>query len=488
MTDWVVVLPAYAAAVLVIELVTSTFLFALFYVQRSRAILILAAGYLFSGALVAPWVVTFPGIFSSLGIEESIQSAAAFAALKRLGFPLFILAYAVLPDVQLARRLVASWIVVAVVSVLAVIAIACWLVLGDWSSLRLSNAFMRDALTPGLLWRLIPALAIALYLAGIVALAARRRTILDLWLVVVLGTLLIEIIQISYLGAGVRMSLGWWAGRLYGLVSASIVLVVMLAETIAVYARLARATIAERRARQNRLTAMEALSATIAHEVNQPLGSMVTNANAGLRWLANPQPELDEAKAAMHRIVEEGHRANKVVSGIRTMFMKGTRERTPLDLNLLIEQVVKQSAVAARLGHGAVTLDLDCQAPFVIGNAIQLQQVVANLIDNAIEAMRAVPARQRRLRIATTGREHGEVVVSIEDEGPGLDPATLDRIFEPFFTTKPDGMGMGLMFCRSAIEAHGGRLWTSTNEPKGAVFSFSLPTSPQPDPAPEENE
>lgn len=481
LTDWVVVLPAYAAAVLVIELVTSTFLFALFYVQRSRAILILAAGYLFSGTLVAPWVVTFPGVFSSLGIEESIQSAAAFAALKRVGFPLFILAYAVWPDVEFSRHRVSSWIVCTVISVLAIITVASWLIVGDLSSLRLSNAFMIDALTPGLLWHFIPALAIALYLAGITALAARRRTILDLWLVVVLGTLLIEIIQISYLGAGVRMSLGWWAGRLYGLVSASIVLVVMLAETIAVYARLARATIAERRARQNRLTAMEALSATIAHEVNQPLGSMVTNANAGLRWLANPQPALDEARAAMHRIVEEGHRANKVVSGIRTMFMKGTRERAPLDLNLLIEQVVQQSGVVARQGHGAVTLDLDCQAPFVIGNAVQLQQVVANLIDNAVEAMREVPARQRRLRIATIGSEHGEVVVSIEDAGPGLDPATLDRIFEPFFTTKSDGMGMGLMFCRTAIEAHGGRLWTSPNKPRGAVFSFSLPTTPQPD-------
>ena len=481
MTNLIVVLPAYAAAVLVIELVTSTFLLALFYVQRSRAILILAAGYLFSGTLVAPWVVTFPGVFGSLGIDESIQSAAAFAALKRLGFPLFILAYAVMPDRRLARRRVAVWVMAVVMSVVSFVTIASWLILADGSGLNLSNAFMLDALKPGPLWRFIPAIAIALYIIGILALAVRRRTILDLWLIVVLGTLLIEIIQISFLGAGVRMSLGWWAGRLYGLVSASIILVVMLSETVAVYARLARATAGERRARQNRLTAMEALSASIAHEVNQPLGSMVTNANAGLRWLDKPHPALDEARAAMHRIVEEGHRANKVVSSIRTMFMKGTRERTPLDLNLLIEQVVKQAGIEARLGHGAVTLDLDCQAPFVIGNAIQLQQVVANLIDNAVEAMKPVLARQRRLRITTSGSERDEVVVGVEDAGPGLDPATLDRIFEPFFTTKAEGMGMGLMFCRATIEAHGGHLWTSPNRPQGAVFSFSLPTTLQHD-------
>ena len=327
MTDMVVLLPAYAAAVLVIELVTSAFLTALYYVQRSRAILILAAGYLFSGTLVAPWVLTFPGVFLELGIDEGIQSAAAFAALKRLGFPFFILAYALLPDRQVARRKVAVSILVVMGSVLAFVAMSCWLVLADGSSLPLSQAFMTDALTPGILWRFIPAIAIVLYLAGIIALAIRRRTVLDLWLLVVLGTLLIEIVQISYLGAGVRMSLGWWAGRLYGLVSASIVLIVILSETMAVYARLARSMAGERRARQNRLTAMEALSASITHEVNQPLGSMVTNANGGLRWLDKPQPDLGEARAAMRRIVDEGHRANKVVSSIRTMFMKGTRER-----------------------------------------------------------------------------------------------------------------------------------------------------------------
>lgn len=477
MTDMVVLLPAYAAAVLVIELITSAFLLALFYVQRSRAILILAAGYLFSGTLVLPWVLTFPGVFSALGIDEGIQSAAAFAALKRLGFPLFVLAYALLPDRHIERRRVAVLILAVVASVLAFVAATSWLFLVDGSQLPLPSAFMKDALTPGTLWRFIPAVAIAMYLAGIAALAVRRRTILDLWLLVVLGTLLIEIIQISYLGAGIRMSLGWWAGRLYGLVSASIVLIVMLSETMAVYARLARSMAGEKRARQNRLTAMEALSASIAHEVNQPLGSMVTNANAGLRWLDNPQPELDEAKAAMRRIVDEGHRANKVVSSIRTMFMKGTRERAQLDLNRLIEQIVRQSGVEARLGRVTVTLDLDCEVPFVIGNAIQLQQVISNLIDNAVEAMSTVPARQRRLRMATSSIEHREVVVSVADTGAGLDPANLDRIFEPFFTTKADGMGMGLMFCRATVEAHGGRLWAAANEPQGTVFSFSLPTT-----------
>lgn len=474
MTNMEVLLPAYAAAVLVIELITSAFLLALFFVQRSRAILVLAAGYLFSGALVVPWVLSFPGLFAALGIDWGIQSTAAFAVLRRLGFPVFVLAYALLSDRQIARKSVIPSILAVVGVTIAFALMATWLILSEDRRLP---ALMMDARNPGMLWRFIPAIAIAMYLAGIVALAVRRRTILDLWLLVVLGTLLIEIIQISYLGAGVRMSVGWWAGRLYGLVSASIVLVVLLSETMAVYARLARSVAAEKRARQNRLTAMEALSASIAHEVNQPLGSMVTNANAGLRWLEKSQPELDEAKAAMRRIVDEGHRANKVVSSIRTMFMKGTRERSQLDMNRLIEQTVQQCSLEGRIGRVSVTLDLDCRVPLVIGNAIQLQQVLTNLIDNAVEAMRSVPARGRRLRIATTSIEHGEVVVSVEDTGLGLEAADLERIFEPFFTTKADGMGMGLMFCRSVVEAHGGRLWIAANQPQGAVFSFSLPTA-----------
>src|SRR3546814_3001302 len=148
----------------------------------------------------------------------------------------------------------------------------------------------------------------------------------------VLCTLLIELVLLSYVSAGLRLSRGWWAGRFYGFISASVVLLVLLSETTTLYARLARSVSAERRAREDRLTAMEALSASIAHEVNQPLASMVTNADAGLRWLGRNSPELEEARAALRRIASDGPRAGTGIEGIRMMFKKSAKKRVPLNL------------------------------------------------------------------------------------------------------------------------------------------------------------
>lgn len=466
--------PAYAAAVLVIELTISALLMALFYVRRSRAVLLLAVGYLFSGLMVVPWALTFPGVFTAFVTDDGLQATAWIAALRRLGFPLFVIAYALLVDRAFSHGAVRRIIAGSIAGVIGLSILGTWVIVASDEALP---RFMQDARNVSELWGYVPAAAACLYALGLITLGLRCRSMLDLWLMVVLFTLLIEITLISYMSSAVRLSVGWWAGRLYGLVSASIVLLVLLSEATTVHARLARSISAERRARQNRLTAMEALSASIAHEVNQPLASMVTNASAGLRWLERERPHIDEAKAALERIVGDGHRASKIVTSIRTMFIKGARERIPLDLNRLIEEVLKLCTAEARLGRVTVRAELDRDIPAVIGNPVQLRQVIANLVDNAVDAMGSAPG-PRLLRIATGRHDFGEVLVSVADTGAGLDPADKDRIFEPFFTTKPDGMGMGLMFCRSTIEAHGGRLWASANLPRGAVFQFSLPAAP----------
>jgi signal transduction histidine kinase len=466
-------LPAYASAVLVVELLTSALLMALFYVHRSRPMLLLAVGYLFSGVLAVPWALTFPGVFDSLMLDDALQSTASIAAIRRLSFPLFVIGYAVLSDREFLPGSTRKIILLSVVGVLSVVSLVTWVIVSNDDALP---KFMVDARNVSGLWRFVPATAIGLYAVGLVALGLRRRSMLDIWLMVVLFTLLIEILLISYVSGGMRLSVGWWAGRFYGLASASLVLLVLLSEATTVHARLARSVLAERRARQNRLTAMEALSASIAHEVNQPLASMVTNASAGLRWLERDQPHIDEAKSALGRIVTEGHRASKVVTGIRTMFLKGAQEREPLDLNELIETALAQCQTEARLGRITVATALAHDLPLVIGNPLQLQQVITNLIDNAVDAMRSA-SEPRLLRITTQCHEFGEVLVMIADRGTGLAATDRDRIFDPFFTTKPDGMGMGLMFCRTAVEAHGGRLWASDNAPHGAVFQFTLPAS-----------
>lgn len=478
-------MPAYAAAMLLVEVMTAALLMGLFVVQRSKAVMLLAIGYLFSGFMVVPWALTFPGVFEALGLDQGLQSTAAIAALRRLSFPLFVIGYAVLKardgDVLGTSHSAASIIAASIAGVTMItVALAYSIVIND----HLTPRFMLDGRTIAPAWRYVSGTSVILYIIGISILLSRRRSILDLWLVVALSTLLIEIFLLSYISGGIRLSVGWWSGRAYGFVSASIVLLVLLLETTSLYERLGRLLLSERRAREARLTAMEALSASIAHEVNQPLASMVTNADAALSWLERKPPELEEVGAALNAVVANGHRAGEVVRGIRTLFKNGTREQVPLDLNALIREVVERSMTDAQAARLTIDMDLAAGLPSPIGNSIQLQGVVSNLIMNALDAMAAAPGRSSSVRVSSAYNGDGEVLVSVADTGPGVDPSVRDRIFEPFVTTKVDGTGMGLMFCKSIINAHGGRLWAAANTPRGAVLHFSLPVDDDADALP----
>jgi C4-dicarboxylate-specific signal transduction histidine kinase len=228
-------------------------------------------------------------------------------------------------------------------------------------------------------------------------------------------------------------------------------------------------------ARVMQMTAMGEMAASIAHEINQPLGAIVSNSNAGLRWLATANPDLEEARAALKRIVADGHRASEVISGIRSMFKKGGATALH-DVNELVREVLKlvRGEVA---GQGiSVRTELSGELAPIAVNRVQLQQVIANLVMNAVDAMSAVVDRARVLRVKT-GLDESRLLITVEDSGTGIDPADFDRIFDPFYTTKSHGMGMGLSICRSIIEIHGGRLTVARSEPEGAVFQVSLPTS-----------
>lgn len=478
-----VLLPAHAIAVFIVDLITATLLLAVFSVQRTRAVLALAIGYIFSAAMVLPWALTFPGVAQSLGLPEAgLQTTAVLATLRRLGFPLFVLTYALVKetgsDLQRPQGSEQSSIVGTVAAVIAIAGGLTWLVLTSHDALP---RFMQDETRVTALWQYVPVSALGLCLVSLVTLWVRRRCVLDIWLMVVLCTLLIEITILAFISSG-RLSIGWCAGRLFGVVSASIVLVVLLAETMTLYARLARSIVAERRAREARLAAMGALSATIAHELNQPLASMVTNANAGLRWLGRPDPDLAEVRAALERIVDDGHRSASVIAGVRAMFRKGTQERVCVNVNDLVTDIIRRDLSEAKLGRITMETDLDPHLPAVIGNPVQLQQVISNLVANAIDALSDITDRERLLRVRSSRSDADHVLVSVEDSGTGLAPALKERIFEPFQTTKSEGMGMGLMFCRSVIEAHGGRLWVVDNAPHGAIFRFTLTSADEPIP------
>jgi PAS domain S-box-containing protein len=226
----------------------------------------------------------------------------------------------------------------------------------------------------------------------------------------------------------------------------------------------------------SRHTTMGAMTASIAHEVNQPLAALVTNANAGLRWLTGAQPDLEEVRAALKRIVDDGHRAGAVIAGIRSMFRKDLGERRPVNVNDLIAEVL--AVVHGELESHKVSLqsELSDRLPTVIGEQAQLQQVLLNLVMNAVDAMNSVTDRDRVLIVKSEKDDADHVLISVEDSGTGIEPDQQDRIFEAFYTTKAQGMGMGLSICRSIIESHGGQLGVSARSPHGSIFCAKLPT------------
>ena len=229
-------------------------------------------------------------------------------------------------------------------------------------------------------------------------------------------------------------------------------------------------------ARVSRITAMGELTVSIAHEVNQPLMAIVTNAASCMRWLASETVNVPEARLAAERIVRDGHRAGEVLASIRAMARKGPIQFVEVDFN----EVVAEVLVLARnelQRHGiAVETQLSPETSKALGDRVQIQQVVLNLILNGIEAMTAVDHAPRLLLVRTENVDGGFVQASVSDSGPGLEPNDFDRIFDAFFTTKTHGLGMGLSICRSIVENHGGRMAVADNLPQGCIFSFQLPT------------
>jgi len=227
--------------------------------------------------------------------------------------------------------------------------------------------------------------------------------------------------------------------------------------------------------RVSRLSALGTLAASISHEVNQPLAAVVTNADACAMWLANNPPNLDEARSAVDAIAREGTRASDVVRRIRAMFSKGAPERTAVNLNDLIGEVVALMHTELSKNDIALRTELARELPSVTADRVQLQQVLVNLLQNGIEALSAVTDRPRRIVISSEANTDGEALIAVRDSGVGIDPKDQKRIFNAFFTTKPQGMGMGLSISHSIIEAHGGRLWAGKNSDYGTTLQFTIP-------------
>jgi len=459
-------IPAYATAMFVINSITSALLFVQFSLVRSRALLAISGGYLFSTLMTIPWALTFPDLFEQTEIASTTWGL--LSTLWHLGFALFVIAYTLLKDnespTQWLRRSLPFAVLSSAAGVVIVDALV-WLVTTTNASMPTTFALFERSYTywNGLL--LLAFLALAL-------LWARRRSVLDLWLMVVMCGLLIELCLIFLVGR--RYVVGWYASRVFFLISSTLVLAILLSETAFLYARLARSVLAESREREARLMTMDVLSASIAHEMNQPLASIVTNVDAAARWMGRPAPDLDEVRASLAQIRNSAYRARDLIGSVRAMVKRDGRNRTPLDLNELVREVLALTERELQRSRISVELRLHEQLQPVKADRIQLQQVLINLITNAIEAMRETK-QPRVLMVRSALQEPNRVLISVADSGPGIEPGIVDRIFNPLFTTKSNGMGMGLAICRSIIEGHEGRLWASPGAQGGAAFEFALP-------------
>jgi PAS domain S-box-containing protein len=225
----------------------------------------------------------------------------------------------------------------------------------------------------------------------------------------------------------------------------------------------------------NRRADAAMLAATITHEINQPLAAIIANGCAGLRWLDRESPNIEKAKATLNNIVHAGQHAGEIIESLWAIGKKENRTLVPLSLNGLIREVLSVVETELQSHHIAVRNTLDETIPVVLADRVQLQQVILNLIKNAVEAMSDVEPNSRRLHIKTELDESQNIVATVQDSGPGIDPQNIKRIFDRFFTTKSQGMGMGLAICRSIIEAHNGQLWAEAGVHRGSLFRISLP-------------
>lgn len=462
------------------DLITTVLLFAQYSVLQSRGLLVLAAGYLFTALIIIPHGLTFPGVFSKPGLlHADPQSAVWLYAFWHSGLPIAVIAYSTLPrDERLGWRRQGSTqaailgcgaAVVALVVALTVLAtvgrsLLPSVMLDDthWSQERM---VLFQSTT------ILPLLAMAMVMTW----RRRQQSVLDRWLFVALWAWLLEYLLVLF--TSMRYDVFWYTGRVFGLLAGLLVLFVLLSETTKIYARLALSVLAERREREGRTMSMAAMSAAIEHEIRQPIGAIVANAYAGQRWLRRSPPELGEVSVALESIVADAERSSEVIRSFRAMFGQRHQPETEIDANELVQETVALIRSELEATKIAVRLDLTPTLPRVAAYRGQLQQVILNLLNNAVDAMRGVVDRDAVLRISSTFSNPDGIQLTVSDTGTGIDRENVDRIFDAFYTTKPNGMGMGLAICKSIIEAHGGTLSWSPTVPFGSTFRFNLPVS-----------
>jgi signal transduction histidine kinase len=472
-------IPVVQTVICVTDLITAILLFAQYSVQPRPAILVLASGYIASGLFAFLQTLAFPGSYAPSGlIGDGIDSPAWLFVWWHTTFPLAIFVYALSKDVPHSPGQFNRSTGVAIG-----IALACALaVIGGLTLLATAGAaYLPGLYAGGVIRQTLFANHINLFMwlwgaIALVVLFIRRRTILDLWLIVTLFAWMPNFL-IAATTTAVGFSVGWFTARGYALIASCMVLAVLLMETTVLHARLASAVMLLRRERSNRLMSLDAATAAMAHELRQPLTAIAARAAAASRWLKRSPPDLEEVRACVVSISESIERAEETIAGVRELFKKHADHRSIIHIDDVTRQVLRLVEHDLVLNEVSLATDFQDHLPDVYADRTQIQQVILNLVRNAIDAMNSTPSRERRLRLATSLSGQSSVLLSVQDTGPGITTEQSARVFEPFFTTKPSGMGLGLAICQTIVQDHGGSLRLAKTDLDGCVFEMTLPVA-----------
>jgi signal transduction histidine kinase len=460
------------------DLFTAVFLFAQYSIQPQGALLALASGYIFSGLFALLQTFAFPGAYAPSGlIGDGTNSAAWLYVLWHVPFSLAIIVYTLLKGagktVSLSDKSTVATIRSTITCVLAVTVVLTYIV--TQGARYLPSLYVNVTKQTPFTFYVNSFMGI-LSLAALVLLFARSSTILDLWLIVTVFATLPEH-ALAAIVTSFRFTVGWYTAHSYGLFASCTVLTVLIVETTMLYARLASATLLQRRERDNRLMSVDAAISAIAHEINQPLTAISLNCSTGLELLKSTPLDLEEVRACLTASKDDTDRAGEIIAGIRGLFKTAPRRSTMIEINSIVGQVLQMVEHDLQVHGVSVSTEFQEGLPQIMADRTQLQQVILNLVRNAIDAMDAGPATKRTLRLVTTQDGNSAVSLSIQDSGPGINPENETRVFDPFFTTKSSGMGLGLSISRSVIEDYSGELRLTKTNSNGCTFEIALPSA-----------